>query len=71
MTDRTLLREKIAESGIVMRHLAEKCGITPQSFSGKINGHNNFSMSEAATLKDILGLTDEEFMAIFFAKDEA
>lgn len=71
MTNRDLLREKISESGIIMRHLAEKCGITPQSFSGKINGHSEFSISEAKVLRDLLNLTDDDFMAIFFADEVA
>lgn len=71
MTNRELLKEKISEKGIMMRHLAEKCGITPQSFSTKINGHNEFSMSEAATLREVLGLSDDDFMAIFFDNNGA
>lgn len=71
MTNRRLLKEKIVGSGILMRHLAEKCGITPQAFSTKINGRSEFSMSEAATLRDELRLTDEEFMAIFFDENVA
>lgn len=71
MTDRELLREKIAERGVMMKFLAEKCGITAQAFSMKMSGEREFSLSEVATLRKALALSDDEFLAIFFSHEVA
>lgn len=71
MTNLERLRGVIAERGVMKRHLAEKLGITPQAFSAKIAGKREFTMSEAGTLRTVLGISEEEFMAIFFADDVA
>lgn len=71
MTNLEKLRGVIAERGVLKRYLAERIGITPQAFSAKLAGKREFTMSEAGLLRTTLGLTGDEFMAIFFADDVA
>ena len=60
MTNTTLLREKIDESGYKLRFVAKKIGITYQGFLKKINNESEFKASEIQGLKELLNLTDEE-----------
>lgn len=71
MTSRPLLRAKIAERGVLMKHLAEKCGISAVAFSSKIRGRSEFTLAEAAVLRSELSLSDGEFLSIFFADEVA
>ena len=66
MTNTTLLRRKIDESGYKLIFLAEKCGLTYQGFMKKVNNETEFKASEIQTLKELLNLTTEEVNAIFF-----
>lgn len=67
MTNTKLLREKIEQSGYKLRFIAEKIGITYQGFLNKINNRSEFRANEIQVLYDLLGLTEEERVAIFFA----
>lgn len=71
MTNRELLRGKIKERGVMMKHLAEVCGITAQAFSSKMVGKSEFTGSEMAALRKELALTDAEFIGIFFDTEVA
>ena len=62
MTNTTLLRQKIDESGYKLQFLAEKCG-----FMKKVNNETEFKASEIKVLKELLKLTNEEANKIFFA----
>lgn len=66
MTNTTLLREKIDESGYKLRFIAKQIGITYAGFLKKINNETEFKASEIQGLKDLLNLTDEERDKIFF-----
>ena len=67
MTNTKLLREKIEQSGYKLRFIAEKIGITYQGLLNKINNRSEFRANEIQALYDLLGLTEEERVAIFFA----
>lgn len=67
MTDTKLLREKLEESGYKLRFIAEKIGITYQAFLNKINNDSEFRASEIQALHNLLHLTEEERVSIFFA----
>ena len=67
ITNTKLLREKIEQSGYKLRFIAEKIGITYQGLLNKINGRSEFRANEIQALYDLLGLTEEERVAIFFA----
>lgn len=66
MTNTSLLRKKIDESGYKLRFIASKLGITYQGFLKKINNETEFKASEMQILKELLNLTDAEFEQIFF-----
>lgn len=71
MVDTELLRKKIDESGLKMHFIAEKCGLSYQGLSNKINNVRAFKTSEAGILKELLRLSSEEFDSIFFANTVA
>lgn len=68
MTDGKLLKEKIDASGLKISFIASQLGITPQGFYLKLNGTNDFKVSEVKKLCELLNLTRlKERDAIFFA----
>lgn len=67
MTNTTLLRQKINDTGYKLQFLAEKCNLTYFGFMKKVNGETEFKASEIKILRDTLGLTSEETNDIFFA----
>lgn len=68
MTNTELLREKIKQSGYKLQFIAKKVGITYQSLSNKINNKSEFRANEIQALYDLLGLSEAERVAIFFAE---
>lgn len=71
MTNRQMLRDKIEDCGFTMKHLANKCGISPQAFSSKMTGKTEFSGAEMNVLRIVLRLSDDDFIAIFFNDEVA
>lgn len=61
------LRGRISAEGIKFCSVAGRLGISTQALYNKVNGVSEFSNSELATLKEMLHLTDQEFMALFFS----
>lgn len=68
MTDTRSLRSTIDESGIKLKSISDSLGITYQALLNKLNGDTEFKVTEAQSLKDVLHLTDEDFISIFFEK---
>lgn len=68
MTNTELLRAKIEQSGYKMRFIACKVGITYQALLNKINNQSEFRAKEIQALYNLLHLTEEERVAIFFAE---
>ena len=66
MTNTTMLRSKIEESGYKLRFIAKQLGITYQGFLKKINNETEFKASEIQGLKELLNLSDDERDQIFF-----
>lgn len=65
--NKELFEQKIKENGIKKVFLAEKCGMTPQSFMAKVNGEQPpFTIEQVETLKMYLRLTFDEVQQIFF-----
>ena len=62
----SLLESIINERGIKKSFVADKIGISRQSFYLKLNGEREFSQKEIAGLRDVLMLSDKQFMSIFF-----
>ena len=67
MTDSKLLREKIEESGLKITHIAKMVGLTYHGLLNKIDNRSEFRATEIKGLSDILHLTEEDRIAIFFA----
>lgn len=60
-----LLRGKLAEKRITQDQISKMIGISPQSFSRKIRGVREFSISEAEKISETLGIEDQERVKIF------
>lgn len=67
MIDTILLRTKIKESGFKMKYLAQKLDLSEYGFVLKIDGKNEFKVSEIKRLVAILNLSAKEKDQIFFA----
>ena len=67
MTNRELLEKCIERSGLKKGKIAEALGKTINTFSRKLAGKQDFTESEMRTLTELLHLSVEERMAIFFA----
>ena len=65
--DLILLNSKIDEIKIPITTIAEKMGISRQTFYLKMSGQREFKPSEIEKICDILRLTDEEKSSIFSA----
>lgn len=61
-----LLKEVIQDSGMKISAIAEKTGISRQALYMKLSGERSFSQGEIMALKNVLHLSDERFMEIFF-----
>ena len=68
MTDTVRLKEKIKSSGLKMKYIAERLGLSTYGLRLKIENKSEFKTSEVAALCEILHITAlEEKEAIFFA----
>lgn len=63
------LVEKIDESGVKRKFIAEKLGLSAYGLSKKINNENEFKVSEVEKICNILDLSSAEREDIFFAKN--
>lgn len=68
MVDKNLYRSAEAKVGLISKVVADKLGITPAALSRKVNNQSDFKLSEIQKLVEILELTPEETMLIFFTK---
>lgn len=68
VTDTELLRKKIQDSGLKLRFVAEKIGITYYGLLKKMNNETEFKASEIQVLHALLRLSEEERNAIFFGR---
>ena len=61
------VRSRIDKEGIKFCRVAERLGISTQALYNKINGTSEFSNSELLTLKEMLHLSNDEFLVLFFS----
>ena len=72
MTNMNKLRGKLVENEISVEELADKIGVTRSTIYRKISTNgDSFTVGEANKIVDILHLTAEEAVAIFFAHEVA
>lgn len=64
------LNSKIQEISIPLSKIADKMGISRQSLYLKLSGDRKFKSSEANSICEILRLTKEEKIYIFFNSDD-
>lgn len=62
------LNDRIAVSRIPITAIAEGLGLSRQSLYLKMKGKRDFKTSEVSKLCEILRLTDEEKMLVFFCR---
>ena len=68
MLNANLLRGKIAEKGYTQEKLAEEMGVSKNTFSAKIRGYTDFTLSEVSKICSILGIVDyDEICRIFLS----
>lgn len=58
------LKGIMRENGVTQQELADKLGISVQSFNSKINGRTAFTVPEAMNIIEFLGIKNPE--EIFF-----
>jgi plasmid maintenance system antidote protein VapI len=61
------LKAKIIEIGINVDALAMKIGVNRSTLYRKLNNFDSITIGEAAKMKDVLGMTDEEAIDIFLS----
>lgn len=66
MTNTLKLKTAMAKSGLSQELIAELLGISSQVLEAKVNGDREFMASEIRKLYDILNLTNQSVMEIFF-----
>lgn len=64
-----ILSDKIDECKLSRNAIAEELGLTRQGLYNKLYGIREFKGSEIKKLIQMLGLTEQEQQAIFFADD--
>ena len=68
MTDFEALKTKINDSGMTIVDICEKSGILRETLYNRFKGVGDFTATEMVALSDVLGLSNDERDAIFFAK---
>ncbi len=66
MTDTTLFKEVIKESGMTITAICRKAGIGRETFYNKFNGKSEFNASDIVALSETLGMSNEIRDRIFF-----
>lgn len=69
ITDLDRLNRLIAESGITLTALANKCGIKRSTLYNRLKGRGYFYDYEIDRLSKVLGMTNPMRDRIFFAKN--
>lgn len=59
----------VEESGMTYTSIAEKMGITRYTLGKKLSGETEFKLSEMNCLSDILNLSSNKKIDIFFPKE--
>lgn len=66
MTDKDKLKDIIKDAGMTVTAVADKIGITRESFYNKLNNETEFKASEIAKIQNLFHLTAVDVDAIFF-----
>ncbi len=66
MIETELLKEKIEESGYRFNWIAKQLNLSPFGMRKKVNGENEFKVSEVKKISELLNLNEKEREKIFF-----
>ena len=66
MVNTVLLRTKVKDSGLKYKYVAKEMNISAYALQLKIDGENEFLVSEVESLCKVLGLTNKEQALINF-----
>lgn len=69
MVNTDKLNSVIKEKGYTKESIARRLGISRQSLSNKINNKTPFRDTESLYLKELLELSDVQFVSIFFVSE--
>ncbi len=67
MPDILLLKNKIKESGMTIKAIAEKSGILRETFYNRLKGNGEFTASEIVALTEVLNLSASDRDQIFLS----
>lgn len=68
MSNVSLLKERITESGMTMVNVAKRANIGRVTLYNRLNGHGEFTAPEIVGLSTALNLSKADREKIFFAK---
>jgi len=66
MIETDLLKKKIKESGYRFNWIAKQLNLSPFGMRKKVNGENEFKVSEVKKISELLNLNEKEREKIFF-----
>ena len=66
MVNTNLLKGKIIEKGFTFKSLANAMNLSELTLRRKINNITSFYIEESVLLKNILNISTDEYIAIFF-----
>lgn len=69
MVDKAKLAKFIEDSPYKISGICSKAGFSRGTFRNKLNGKSEYTISEAMTLAEMLGMTDSDVISVFFAKE--
>ena len=61
------IAQEIKRQGLIKKHVAEKCGLTPNMFSAMLNGRKMISPYHAAKIAEVLGVSVD---TLFYPKEQ-
>lgn len=68
LADMKLLKEKMTDSGMTIKAIAQKSGILRETLYNRMNGIGDFTASEIVSLSNVLNLSKVERDKIFLTK---
>lgn len=68
MVNTAMLRGKIVEKGMDVPGVAARMGVDRSTLYRRIADSDTFTIGEARQITEILGLTNDEAVAIFFSQ---
>ena len=71
MLNREFLKYCVARSGLNGIKMAERMGISTSAYQKKATERNQFTIEEVTKIKEILNLSDKEFLNIFFGGSDS